>query len=138
MQASPAPPLTSLRVDKWLHHVRIYKTRTLATQACERGHVKEEHREVKASRILKGGEVLHVERGDLRLVLKVLAFPEKRVGAPTAVTCYENLTPVENYQRASEARQERALVTPKPHEQLTRPTKKDLRAIRQWLGREDG
>jgi ribosome-associated heat shock protein Hsp15 len=129
-------PLTSLRADKWLHHVRIFKTRTLAGQACERGHVKIEHKEVKASRVLKGGETLHVERGDLKLIVKVRSFPQHRVGAPLAVECYENLTPRENYQRAAEARRERALVTPKPHESLTRPTKKDLRQIREWLGKE--
>jgi ribosome-associated heat shock protein Hsp15 len=129
-------PLTSLRADKWLHHVRIFKTRSLATQACERGHVKMEHKEVKPSRMLKGGELLNIERGDLKLIVKVLAFPDTRVGAEIAVDCYENLTPKENFERAAEARRERALVTPKPHEQLTRPTKKDLRQIREWLGKE--
>jgi ribosome-associated heat shock protein Hsp15 len=129
-------PLTSLRADKWLHHVRIFKTRTLATQACERGNVQEEHKDLKPSRILKGGEILHIVREDLKLIVKVTGFPDKRVGAPTAALCYENLTPAVNFERAAEARKERALVTPQPHDQLTRPTKKDLRAIRQWLGRE--
>jgi ribosome-associated heat shock protein Hsp15 len=129
-------PLQSLRVDKWLHHVRIFKTRGLASTACERGHVKLEKLELKASRVLKGGEILQVERGDLDLIVKVLSFPLTRVGAPLAAQCYEDLTPAVNYQKAAEARRERALVTPKPHEELTRPTKKDLRQIREWLGRE--
>jgi ribosome-associated heat shock protein Hsp15 len=66
----------------------------------------------------------------------VLTFPAHRVGAPLAIQCYENHTPAENYLRASEARKERALITPKPHDLLTRPTKKDLRQIREWLGKD--
>ena len=128
--------LTSLRVDKWLHHVRIFKTRTLATQACERSNVKIDHHSLKPSRELKVGDVLHVERGDLKLIVKVVAFPAVRIGPPLVAQFYENLTPPENYVRASEARRERALVTPRPHDLLTRPTKKDLREIRKLMGRE--
>jgi ribosome-associated heat shock protein Hsp15 len=128
--------LTSLRADKWLHHVRIFKTRSLACTACERGHVKLDKTDIKPSRVLKGGELLEVERGDLNLIIRVLGFPPTRVGAPLAQECYEDLTPAENYQRAAEARRERALVTPKPHDELTRPTKKDLRQIREWLGKQ--
>ncbi len=137
MSPPPIPaPLTSLRVDKWLHHVRIFKTRTLATQACDRFHVKIDHQPLKPSRELKAGEVLHIERGDLKLTVKVIDFPPSRIGAPLVSRYYENLTPPENYIKASEARQERALVTPRPHDLLTRPTKKDLRDIRRVMGKD--
>ena len=129
-------PLTTLRVDKWLHHVRIFKTRTLATQACDRSNVKIDHQALKPSRELKVGDVLHVERGDLKLIVKVVSFPAIRIGPPIVAQCYENLTPPENYVKASEARQERALITPRPHDLLTRPTKKDLRDIRKLMGRD--
>lgn len=128
--------LTSLRADKYLHHVRIFKTRTLATQACDRGHVKLDSKDIKPSRDLHPGDTLHIERGDLRLIIKVKAFPANRIGPPLVAEFYDNLTPPENYVKASEARRDRAVITPRPHDTLTRPTKKDLRAIRQWLGRE--
>ena len=129
-------PLTTLRADKWLHHVRIFKTRTLATQACDRSNVKIGSQSIKPSRELKAGDTLHIERGDLRLIVKVTGFPAIRIGPPLVASFYENLTPPENYIKASEARQERALVTPRPHDLLTRPTKKDLREIRKLFGKE--
>ncbi|MDB6120059.1 MAG: heat shock protein 15 [Verrucomicrobiaceae bacterium] len=133
---SIAEPLITQRVDKWLHHVRIFKTRTLATQACNRSNVKVDHDALKPSRELKGGETLHIERGDLKLIIKVIAFPEVRIGPPLVPQFYENLTPPENYVRASEARKERAMITPRPHDLLTRPTKKDLREIRKLMGKD--
>lgn len=129
-------PLTSLRADKYLHHVRIFKTRTLATQACDRGNVKLAGKDIKPSREVHAGDVLAVQRGDLHLTLKVLACPDHRLGAPLVKDFCEDLTPAENYQKAAEARRERALVTPRPHDTLMRPNKKDLRAIREWLGKE--
>lgn len=129
-------PLITLRADKYLHHVRLFKTRTLATQACDRSNVKIEGQAIKPARAIKPGDVLHVERGDLKMTVRVLALPTLRLGAPLVKQFYEDLTPVENYQKAAEARRERALITPRPHDTLMRPTKKDLRAIREWMGRE--
>ena len=133
---SPTDPITTLRVDKWLHCVRIFKTRTLATQACDRSNVKIDHQSLKPSRDLKVGEILHIERGDLKLIVKVIDFPAVRIGPPLVPKFYENLTPPENYVKASEARQQRALITPRPHDLLTRPTKKDLREIRKLMGKD--
>ncbi|MDB6139462.1 MAG: RNA-binding domain protein [Verrucomicrobiaceae bacterium] len=131
-----ADPLPTLRVDKWLYHVRIFKTRTLATQACDRHNVKINHQSLKPSKELKPGEILHVDRGDLKLIVKVIGFPAIRIGPPLVPLFYEDLTPPENYVRASDARRERAMVTPRPHDLLTRPTKKDLREIRKLMGKD--
>jgi ribosome-associated heat shock protein Hsp15 len=129
-------PLITLRADKYLHHVRLFKTRTLATQACDRSNVKIEGHVIKPARALKPGDVLQVERGDLKMTVRVLALPPLRLGAPLVKQFYEDLTPPENYQKAAEISRERALVTPRPHDTLMRPTKKDLRAIREWMGRD--
>jgi ribosome-associated heat shock protein Hsp15 len=129
-------PLITLRADKYLHHVRLFKTRTLATQACDRSNVKIEGHAIKPARALKPGDVLQVERGDLKMTVRVLALPPLRLGAPLVKQFYEDLTPPENYQKAAEIGRERALVTPRPHDTLMRPTKKDLRAIREWMGRD--
>lgn len=128
--------VNSLRVDKWLHHIRVFKTRSLAAQACGKANVKVAGQEVKPAREVRVGDVIEVERGDLRLVLKVIGFPLQRVGPPRVSEFCENLTPAENFVKAAEARREKALTAPKSHEGLLKPTKKDLRQIREWLGKD--
>jgi len=124
-----------MRADLYLHHIRVFATRSLATQACQKGNVRVLDQHIKPSRILKEGDVLDVERGELKLVLKVTGFPLKRVGAPLVPNFVENLTPEENYHRASAARKEReaqglAGLTVKPD-------KKQLRQIREWMQQSD-
>ena len=129
-------PATSLRVDKWLHHVRIFKTRTLAASACLKSNVQVGGNDVKPSREVRSGDIIDVQRGDLHLTIKVIGFPKFRLGAELVKDFCENLTPPENYARAAEARKLRELTATRPHETLFKPTKKDLRDIREWLGRE--
>ncbi len=124
--------VTSQRADKWLHHVRVFKTRSLATQACAKGNVALGGQPVKASRDLRPGDVLEVVRGDLRLRLKVIAFPSQRLGPPRVAEFCENLTPDEWYHKASELRKERALITPHEHEMIAKPDKKQLRELRRF------
>lgn len=122
----------SQRADKWLHHVRVFKTRSLATQACARGNVTIEGQPVKASRDLKPGDVLEAVRGDLRLRLRVIDFPPQRLGPPRVAEFCENLTPLEWIQKASELRRERELIQPRAHEVVAKPDKKQLRELRKF------
>ncbi|MDP1592170.1 MAG: S4 domain-containing protein [Prosthecobacter sp.] len=131
-------PVLSQRADKWLHHVRVFKTRTLATQACAKGNVLVGGQTVKASRELKPGDVLEVVRGDLRLRLKVIAFPARRLGPPRVAEFCEDLTPAEWYQKANELRRERELVTPREHEMIAKPDKKQLRELRKFWEEQGG
>jgi len=123
---------TAQRADKWLHHVRVFKTRSLATQACAKGNVTLGGQLVKASRDLRPGDVIEVVRGDLRLRLKMLDAPAQRLGPPRVAEFCENLTPVEWIHKASEARREKKLITPPEHEQITKPNKKQLRELREF------
>jgi ribosome-associated heat shock protein Hsp15 len=126
------------RADKWLHHVRAFKTRSLATQACAKGNVTLGGQVVKASRDLKAGDVLEVVRGDLRLRLRVIGFPPQRLGPPRVPEFCENQTPDEWYQKASELRKEKALITPHAHEMIAKPDKKQLRELRKfWEEQEE-
>lgn len=125
-------PLQTQRADKWLHHVRVFKTRGLATQACTKGNVTLDGQPVKPARDLKAGDVLEVERGDLRLRLKVLAFPPQRLGAPKVPEFSENQTPEEWIQKAAELRRQRELETPRAHEMVAKPNKQQLRQLREW------
>jgi ribosome-associated heat shock protein Hsp15 len=125
-------PVLSQRADKYLHHIRVFKTRTIATQACARGNVTIGGQPVKASRDLKTGDVLEVVRGELRLKLRVIAFSPQRLGAPRVPEFSEDLTPPECYQKAAETRRERALITPHAHEMVAKPDKKQLRDLRKF------
>ena len=84
-----------VRIDKWLWAVRVYKSRTLATDACKEGKVKVGGMAAKASHMVGVGELIQVKKNGFDFQFKVLSLLEKRVGAPIAVTCYEDLTPAE-------------------------------------------
>lgn len=120
--------LKKVRVDKWLWSVRIFKSRTLATDACKSGKVKMNDNKLKASYMLSREEILQVQKNGFNLVFKVIDLLDKRVGAPLAQVCYEDLTPTEElnkYQdwyvgKGSSERREKG---------AGRPTKKERRTI---------
>lgn len=85
--------MKKVRIDKWLWSVRIFKSRTMATDACKSGKVKIGEVNVKPSFLVVGDEIVHVKKDGFNLQFKILQLIEKRVGAPIAITCYENLTP---------------------------------------------
>lgn len=121
-----------MRVDQYLHCVRIFKSRSLASQACNHGNVRLGGQPLKPARDLKVGEVLDIQRGDLSLVIRVVDFPKVRLGAPLVPQFMENLTPEDNYHKAAEARRIQAMSA--PHSLAAKPDKKQLREIRKWLG----
>ena len=84
-----------VRVDKWLWSVRIFKTRTKATDACKSGKVKIEETNLKPSFLISGGETLSVKKDGFNLTFKVVSLIDKRVSATLAQPCYENLTPAD-------------------------------------------
>lgn len=127
----------SLRADKYLHHVRVFKTRSLAAQACSKGNVSIRGTTIKPSRDVRIGDVLEVQRGDLHLTLRILGLPAARISAPAVPLHCEDLTPPEVREKAREARKERALISPPtPHETASKPDKKQMRQLRAWMGLE--
>ncbi len=84
-----------LRVDKYLWAIRIFKTRSLATDACKAGRVKLKGQNIKPSAIVKIGDVYQISKGLERKVLEVVDFSYNRTDAKIAVTKYKDLTPVE-------------------------------------------
>jgi ribosome-associated heat shock protein Hsp15 len=118
-----------VRIDKWLWSVRIFKSRTIATDACKMGRVRIGGLPVKASYLLSEGEEVTVKKEGFNLVFKALQLIEKRVGAPIAVTCYEDLTPEEEKNKYN-AWFTGAVPTPEKRERgAGRPTKKERREI---------
>ncbi len=94
--------MKKVRIDKWLWSVRIFKSRTISTTAVKGGGVKINDVKLKPSFLLQGGEIVQVRKEGFHLTFKVLKLIEKRVGAPLAVECYENLTPAEELNKFNE------------------------------------
>ena len=119
---------SKVRVDKWLWSVRIFKSRTQATDACKSGKVKIAGEALKPSYLIEEGALLEVRKEGFNLQFKVIKLLEKRVGAPIAVTCYENLTPEEELNKYKDWFVGKA--APERREKgAGRPTKRDRRDI---------
>ena len=73
--------MAEARIDKWLWASRIFKTRTIAAEACKKGRVSINGTPVKTSRMIKPGEVIHVKKPPVTYSFKVLQAIEKRIGA---------------------------------------------------------
>ena len=116
-----------VRVDKWLWAVRKFKTRTLATETCDSGHVKINGSLAKpSSKVKVGDEVVALTPGGKK-ILRVLALAETRGPAHFAVTLYEDLTPEEP----------KEIAPPRVERGSGRPTKKDRRKFNTIRNRFD-
>ena len=115
-----------LRIDKYLWSIRIFKTRSLATEACKAGKVKLNGQNIKPSYVVKVGDIYHVQKGIERKVLKVLGLSGRRTDAKTAVAFYEDLTPVEDTHSFKSVFHAPML---KRDRGMGRPTKRDRREI---------
>ena len=83
---------TEIRIDKWLWAVRLFKTRSIAAEACKKGRVMMQGITLKPSRMLKVGDVLQIKRAPVLYSFKVLALTENRLGAKLVPEYLENVT----------------------------------------------
>jgi len=81
------------RIDRWLCAVRLVKTRPIATQLCEGGHVRVNGKSAKPSTKVRAGDVVHALIAERERVLEVVRPIETRVGATVAVECYVDSSP---------------------------------------------
>jgi ribosome-associated heat shock protein Hsp15 len=116
----------AIRIDKYLWSVRIYATRSIATEACKKGHVIIGGIAVKPSRDVKVGEVILVRKNPVNYSYRVTALLGKRVGAKLVPDYLEDITPAEELQKL-EAAHTGALFT--RDRGAGRPTKKERRDI---------
>lgn len=123
-------PSAPVRLDKWLWAVRLFKTRSLATEACQAGHVKIRGERAKPAHHVRPGEIIEVRLPAALRTVKVLAPLERRVGAPLVARYLEDLTPPAARPSASERPPEPWLHRPRGS---GRPTKRDRRQL-QRLG----
>ena len=122
----------ALRIDRWLWHVRFFRTRSLAQQAVEGGHVQVDGERVRASRLLRTGDRLQVTRDRERFDIVVLAIPARRRPAPEAHQYYAE-TEASTAARAH-ARELQRLSSPAPH---ARPDKRERRELLRQFKRRD-
>ena len=119
-----------VRVDKYLWAMRIYKTRSIATDACKCGRVKINGVEVKPSRMFHIGDVFTVRKGPITYTYRILQLWGNRLGAKMVPTYLEDITPKEQLEILELAR----FAAQSGRDKGTgRPTKKDRREIEQFF-----
>ena len=123
---------SEVRIDKWLWAVRLYKTRTLAADACKAGHVEIASQKVKPSRMVKIDEIISAKVGIITRTVRVLGLIDRRVGAQAAKDLAEDLTPASEYEKL---REKAAQPVFHPYG-LGRPTKKNRRTMDRFLSGE--
>jgi len=134
---SEPTPLPSVRIDKWLWAVRLFKTRTFAAQQCSAGKIKRLSKSLKPSTTVKVGDRLLVPSpdGSHKRDIEIAELFDKRVGAPIAQAAYIDHTPAEVLALAIEVAKENRInrQTRKSGDQ-GRMTKKQRREWRKGLG----
>ena len=86
------------RIDKWLWAVRIYKTRSIAAEACKKGHVSIGDRTAKPAHNIRVGDIVNVKKAPITYSFRVLKCAENRVGAKFVPELMENITSQEQYE----------------------------------------
>jgi ribosome-associated heat shock protein Hsp15 len=117
------------RIDKWLWNVRQFKTRSQATEACRKGRIFIGDSTVKASRILRPGEIVEVKKPPVLYRFRVLAIPSSRLSAKFVPEYLEDLTPQQEVIKLDLIRTD---ITGRRERGTGRPTKKERRLIDQW------
>ncbi len=115
-----------MRIDKYLWCVRYYKTRTLATTACKKGHVRVNQDIVKPSREVYAQDVIELRKDQINYKLTVNDIPESRVGAKLVDIYRTDTTPKEQFEAQELLKYSKDYYRKKG---VGRPTKKDRRDI---------
>jgi ribosome-associated heat shock protein Hsp15 len=123
--------LEKVRIDKWLWSVRIFKSRTIAANACKTGKIKVNDKTVKPSTTIEREDLIEVKKNGFNFQFKVIDLIQKRVGAPLAQTCYEDLTPAEELNKYNDWYVGKGQ-SEKRERGAGRPTKKERRNIEQF------
>ena len=118
-----------VRIDKWMWATRIFKTRTIAAEACKKGRVSVSGTTVKPSRNIKIGDIIQVRKPPVTYSFKVLALTENRMGAKIVPEFLENVTPPEQMEILELSRISGFINRSKG---MGRPTKRDSRELKKF------
>ena len=120
-----------LRLDKYLWSIRIFKTRSLAADACEKGKIKQQGLALKPSKNVNIGDEFEIRTAQKKWVIKVVSLLHSRVQYSEAIKAYEDITPPEELERIKfEAA---AFHTGKRLSKVGRPTKKNKRDLDEFM-----
>jgi len=126
--------MSDVRIDKWLWAVRIFKTRSLAAEACKKNRVTVNGIDVKSSKCIAINDIIEVRKPPVMYRFKVLELIEKRISAKLAVDYVQDLTPEQEIVKLDLMR----LNIDGYRERGTgRPTKKERRLLDQWQNGDD-
>ncbi len=121
--------MNEVRIDKWLWAVRIFKTRSIATDECKKGRVTMGGMNVKPSHMIKVGDTISVKKPPITYTFKVLGLIQNRVGAKLVPDYCKNITTPDQYQLLEMVRINGFVDRQKG---LGRPTKKDGREMKEF------
>ena len=131
MAKTTTTPSEKVRIDKYLWSIRIFKTRSQATEAIEKGRVKLKGENIKASRSVVVGDVYDARTEHKNWTIQVTALLDHRLAYTEAVQYYLDHTPVEELERVRQVAA--TFQTGKRLSKIGRPTKKDRRDIGDFL-----
>jgi ribosome-associated heat shock protein Hsp15 len=129
--STPEVKKEKLRLDKYLWSIRVFKSRSLATEAIDKGRVKLNGENVKASRNVVIGDIYEARTEHKNWVLKVTQLLDGRLAYAEAIKYYEDLTPVEELERVRQVAA--TFQTGKRLSKIGRPTKKNRRDLGDFL-----
>ena len=118
----------AVRIDKWLWAMRVFKTRTIATDACKKGRVMmgDPAVAIKPSRMVEIGDTIYVRKPPITFTFRVKALTQNRLGAKLVPDYMENITPQEQYDLLEVVKISGFIDRQKG---LGRPTKRDGRQL---------
>lgn len=121
---------TEVRIDKWIWAMRLFKTRTMAADACKKGRVMIGGQSMKPSHNIKVGDVIQVRKPPVVYSFRVLQLTENRLGAKLVPEYMENVTPPEQYEILAMSKISGFIDREKG---TGRPTKKERRDLDEFL-----
>lgn len=126
--------MSGIRIDKWLWAVRIFKTRSQASEACKKNRVFLNGIETKSSRTIVVGDVIEVKKPPVLYRYKVIDLLEKRVSAKLAVNYIEDITPEQEVIKLDLMRMDSSGAR---NRGTGRPTKRERRILDKWQDGEE-
>jgi ribosome-associated heat shock protein Hsp15 len=115
-----------MRIDKYLWSIRYFKTRSIATEACKKGHIKINQVSVKPSKVVFNGEEISIRKNQINYQIIILDIPDNRVGAKLVDLYRKDVTPKEEFERQELLKYSKDYYRKSG---IGRPTKKDRRDI---------
>ncbi|KAA6334781.1 Heat shock protein 15 [termite gut metagenome] len=126
--------MSGARIDKWMWAVRIFKTRTIAAEACKKGRITSNGSLVKASRMITPGDIIQIKKPPVIYSFKVLQAIEKRIGAKLVSEVMENVTTPDQYEILETSKVSGFINRARG---TGRPTKKERRSLEGFTTLED-